>query len=94
MDIPENPRWYPELDGTFVSFSVNSSSGEDTNSNGVLTLISVVLDLSFWLTLLWQLFDLIGFVFEVKYVLLKVELFSVFVSSSDIGSMLTQIEQL
>ena len=52
MDIPENPRWYPELDGNFVLFSLKSSSGEDTNSNGVLTLISVVLDLSFWLTLL------------------------------------------
>ena len=94
MDIPENPRWYPELDGTFVSFSVNSSSGEDTNSNGVLMLISALLALSSWLTLLSQVFDWIGFVFEVKYALFTVELFLVFVSSSDIGSMLTQIEQL
>ena len=38
--IPENPRWYAGVEENFVSFSDNSSSGEETDSRGVLLLIS------------------------------------------------------
>ena len=38
--IPENPRWYAGVEDNFVSFSDNSSSGGEIDSNGVLLLIS------------------------------------------------------